>query len=154
MQHLSDTPPDGDFVRYVEHLTATNAAAALGERAGRLAPAKVQTVQHRSPVAASRPAVPASVATQPFANIDVWGHVKWLAALWVGIQLLASFVPGAGFLFFPALLAYVSWVILKANRDSSGALMHRIRELWLQAARAAQEAQKAPSTSAKNKNEN
>jgi hypothetical protein len=71
--------------------------------------------------------------------------------LWLGTQLLANFLPWAGFLFFPALLAYASWVILKANRQSSGALIHRVRDLLLQAAQAAQEAQKTPSTSAKNK---
>lgn len=151
MEHPSDTPPDGDFVRYVERLTASNAAAALGPRDDKLAPGKVKARQPGSPVMASRAAVPAPASTplnQPFAGIAVWSHVKWLVGLWIGIQLLANFVPWAGFLFFPALLAYVSWVILKANRQSSGALVHRVRELLLQAA---QEAQKPQSTSAKNK---
>ena len=148
MAHPCDTPPDGDFVRYVERLTASNAVAAKGPRDDKLEPGKAKTMQPASPVVASRAAVLAPALTQHFAGIAVWSHVKWLLALWVGVQLLANFVPWAGFLFFPALLAYASWVILKANRHSSGALIHRVRELLLLAA---QEAKKTQSTSAKNK---
>ncbi len=144
MQHPSDTPPDGDFVRYVERLSASNAAAVTGPRDDKREPGKVRTMQPESPV-------PAGALTQHFAGIAVWSHVKWLVALWLGVQLLGSLIPWAGFLFFPALLAYVSWVILKTNRESSGALIQRVRELLLQAAQAAQDAKTSQSTSAKTK---
>jgi hypothetical protein len=50
-------------------------------------------------------------------------------------------MPGAGFLFLPALLVYGAWVFFKINRNSSGALVQRLRELARQAAEEAQKNQ-------------
>lgn len=152
MQHSSDTPPLGDFVRYVERLTASNAVAAMDVRDVKLEPGQANTTQPESAVSARSVGVPAPVSTQPFAGIAVWSHLKWLLSLWIGIQLLARFVPWAGFLFLPAVLAYAVWVIFKVNRNSSGALIHRVRELVAraaQAAHAAQETRKIQPTPAK-----
>ena len=146
MQHPSDTPSDGDFVRYVEHLTASNAAVALGKRDNMLEPKKVKTMPLESPVLPRHTGVPAPVLTRPFPGFVFWSHVKWLVALWVGTQLLANFVPWAGFLILPAVLAYAAWAIFKAKRDSSGGLVHRLRELLAQAAHAAKEARKMQPT--------
>ena len=144
MQHPSDAPPNGDFVRYVERLTVSNAVAAMGARDDKLEPGQVRTMQPESPVVASRVAVPAPVLAQPFTGIAVWSHLKWVVALWIAFQLLAKFVPWADFLFLPAVLAYAAWVIFNVNRHSSGALIHRVRELLAHAAQDARKTQPAP----------
>jgi len=153
MQHPSDTPSNGDFVRYVERLTASNAAVALGKHDNMLEPRK-KTILPDSPVAPRPAGVPAPVLTQPFRGFVFWSHVKWLVALWVATQLLTNFVPWAGFLFLPAVLAYAAWVIFKARRHSSGDLAHRVRELLAQAAHPTQEAGKMQATYPKKQNEN
>ena len=153
MQQPSDTPSNGDFVRYVERLTASNAAVALGKRDNMLEPGK-KTMPPESLVVPRPTGAPAPVLTQPFRGFVFWSHVKWLVALWIGTQLLTNFVPWAGFLFLPALLAYAAWVIFKAKRHSSGGAVRRARELVARAAHAAQEARKMQPTYPKKQNEN
>ncbi len=75
------------------------------------------------------------------AGMSLLTHIKWVVGLWIVTQALARFVPGTGFLFFPALLAYAAWVIFKVNRSSSGALVRRLRELARQAAEEAKKNQ-------------
>jgi hypothetical protein len=153
MQHPSNTPSDGDFVRYVERLTASNAAVALGKRDNMLESRK-KTMPPELAVVPRPAGVPAPVLTQPFRGFVFWSHVKWLVALWVATQLLTNFVPLAGFLFLPAVAAYAAWVIFKARRHSSGGLVHRVRELLAQAVHAAQKARKMQATHPKKQNEN
>ena len=154
MQNPSNTPSNGDFVRYIEGLTASNAAVALGKRDNMLELRKNKTTPPELPVVPRSMGVPALVSTQPFQGFVFWSHVKWVVALWVATQLLANFVPWAGFLFLPAVLVYAAWVIFKAKRHSSGGLVHRVRELLAQAAHAAQEARKMQATHPKKQNEN
>ena len=154
MQHSSDTPSNGDFVRYVERLTASNAAVALGKRDNMLEPRKIKTMPPESAVVLRPNGVPAPVLTRSLPGFVFWSHVKWLVVLWVATQLLTNFVPWAGFLFLPAVLAYAAWLIFKAKRHSSRGLVHRVRELLAQAAHAAQEARKMQATYPKKQNEN
>jgi len=135
----SNTPPDGDFVAYVERLTHANAQVSANAREDRLKPQ--ERTAPRTPSSASivmPSATPAPVAATGAAFIT---HVKWAVILWVATQALSAVLPGAGFLFVPALLVYGAWAIFQANRRSSGALVQRLRELARQAAEEAQKNQ-------------
>ena len=149
MIHPSDTPPDGDFASYVERLTGANATA--GAREDLLKPQAGKDASS-SPLSSSQPpsrfsASPGTPsikpASTPVAGLSILTHIKWVVGLWIGTQALAAFVPGAGFLFIPALLAYAAWVIFTVNRNSSGALVQRLRELARQAAEEAQKNQQS-----------
>jgi hypothetical protein len=137
MNHPSDTPPDGDFASYVERLTNANAAA--GAREDLFKPQE-KPARHAAPPAgtATPPANPLPAAAGGAAFLT---HVKWVVVLWIATQALSAVLPGAGFLFLPALLAYGAWAIFQANRQSSGALLQRLRELARQAAEEAQKNQ-------------
>lgn len=142
MIHPSDTPPDGDFASYVERLTGANAAASVREdllRPQSPKSAAAQSSSSRFSASSGTPSVKLGVA--PLAGMSLLTHIKWVVGLWIVTQALASYVPGTGFLFFPALLAYAAWVIFKVNRNSSGALVRRLRELAQQAAEEAKKNQ-------------
>ncbi len=145
MIHPSDTPPDGDFASYVERLTGANTAAGAREdllkpQGGKDASSPSQAPSRFS-ASSGTPSV--NAAATPVAGIPILTHIKWVVGLWIGTQALAAFVPGAGFLFIPALLAYAAWAIFTVNRNSSGALVRRLRELARQAAEDAQKNQQS-----------
>jgi hypothetical protein len=135
MMQPSNTPPDGDFVRYVERLTAAQAVTRDAPAAG--AP---KAISGLPPVRAGQ--------QSPAARIPFVRHVKWAAGLWVATQILARFVPGGGFLFTPLLAVYAAWVMYRQKARPPGGF---IQELGALARRAAEEARKAPSTLPKNK---
>ena len=135
----SNTPPDGDFASYVERLTDANAAA--GARENLFKPQEKTSL--RAPSAAAAGAAPPKAKLTPAAvtGAAFLTHVKWVVVLWIATQALSAVLPGAGFLFLPALLAYGAWAIFQANRQSSGALVQRLRELARQAAEETQKNQ-------------
>ena len=145
MIHPSDTPPDGDFAAYVERLTGANAIA--GAREDLLTPQGPKNAsassQPPSRFSASSGTPSVKTGSAPLAGISLLTHIKWVIGLWIATQALAKLVPGAGFLFLPALLVYAAWVIFKVNRNSSGALVQRLRELARQAAEEAQKNQQS-----------
>jgi hypothetical protein len=147
----SATPPDGDFVSYVERLTKANthanahttahasAHALAGAWEDRLKPQQKASLRPPPAAGTATPsAQPASVAVMGATFIT---HVKWVVVLWIATQALSAVVPGAGFLVVPALLVYGVWAVFQANRQSSGALVQRLRELARQAAEEAQKNQ-------------
>ena len=133
----SNTPPDGDFASYVERLTHANASA--GPREDLLKPQEKASLRAAS--AASSAALPVKPASAVATGAAFLTHVKWVVVLWIATQVLDEVLPGAGFLFLPALLVYGAWAIFQANRRSSGALVQRLRELARQAAEEAQKNQ-------------
>jgi hypothetical protein len=145
MIHPSDTPPDGDFASYVERLTGANAAAGAREDLFKPQASKdvASSIQPPSRFAASSGTPSVKAVAAPLAGISLLTHIKWVVGLWIATQALARLVPGAGFLFLPALLAYAAWAIFKVNRNSSGALVQRLRELAREAAEEVQKNQQA-----------
>ncbi|MEO5659866.1 MAG: hypothetical protein ABIQ90_08730 [Polaromonas sp.] len=92
----SNTPPDGDFARYLERLTGSQAVA--GASADLLTPKTGASADMRF-VASS--GVPSSNAgLQPLTGMSFWTHVKWVFVLWTVAQVLAMFVPSTGFVLF------------------------------------------------------
>ena len=137
----SNTPPDGDFVRYLDQLTKT------AQTVPRLA--DMRSAPPASSVHAAKPAATDLLhvdkqLSSALTGVPFLTHVKWIAAAWIGSQVLGQFLPGSGFLFIPAVLAYLAWLVFKSNRDSSGALARKLRGLAAAAVvRATEEAKKA-----------
>lgn len=132
----SNTPPDGDFVSYVERLTNANAP---GVHKDRLEPQ--DKISLRAPSSASTATPPSKPVAVVATGAAFLTHVKWVVILWIATQVLSEVMPGAGFLFLPALLVYGAWAVFQANRHSSGALVQRLRELARQAAEEARKNQ-------------
>jgi hypothetical protein len=133
MELPSDTPPDGDFVRYVEKLAAASEAAVFAKQA------VTETQARRSPVpAAARPARREAVqGTAPVRPVgpSLWSVGKWVLMAWVALQLLSVLLPRAGMFSMPLLLAFAGWAIYRFKKSSPALLTGRLRELAEQAAK-------------------
>ena len=130
----SNTPPDGDFAAYVERLTRAPAVPApredmIGNRAGS---------PLGTPFAAASGALQAP-PYRPWSASSIFTHLKWLTLIWIASLLLGKAVPGAGFLFIPAVAGYAAWAYLRHDRHKQnnqqlpGGMAQRLRELAAQA---------------------
>jgi hypothetical protein len=147
MMHASNTPPDGDFVRYVERLTGSTAAPSVRE--------DLFTPKDAGPGSTSFAASsgqPTARAALALPGMSFWTHVKWVVTLWIAMQALAKLVPAASHLFIPALMVYAVWVVFRVSRAAVSAgtpdvnplvapLVERLSELARRAAEKAKTAQ-------------
>ena len=146
MDTVSNTPPDGDFVRYLERLTTGDLSVVavpqvMGEgsakrRQPQMVHQKADVAGHEplqaQPVQSVQPAPDSGAAQVAIERLAV--HMKSAAAILIVTQILGVLIPGMGYLLLPALAAYV-WYVSKtrpADRRIGSALMQRFRDLAAQ----------------------
>lgn len=125
----SDTPKDGDFVRYIEQL----ARARQQQAASKLDPtAQVAIPKASQPsVKATRDPVstlPAAPTAGDFSVSSLVKPLRWLVLLWVVTQVLSQWLPGAGLLFVPVLLAGAAWWFFRFKDGAVNQIVARLKE--------------------------
>jgi len=122
MNHPSNTPPDGDFARYIEQLAGSTPVVTHQDM--RRPPEAMPTGNFSATVS-----TPVQVVLAPLAGLAFARHLRWLIAVWIATQLLTRILPAAGYLIFPVLMGYAGWLIFRINQNLGGALANRVLEL-------------------------